>query len=367
MGWIAVAIVVVMALFTAVVGTYLLAQALRKDALPLRTDLKLSILVAARDEENAILPCLQALDALHYPKDLLQILVGDDQSSDRTAEIVQAFIQGKPHFEYHYISGSLGHLKGKQNVLAQLAEHADGEILLVTDADIEVHPDWAAGMAGAFEDPKTGIVCGPTLAWGATWFAKVQGLDWMMGQVLASAHTRLGIPISAVGNNMAVRARAYRAMGGYQALPFNIIEDYQLFQALCERGPWRYRMVFHLGLSALSLPMPHLPAWVRQRKRWFRGARGLAWYNLVLIVLNALVMPAIVAAAFVFPFPWFCGFLATKLCADFLFLLLGAIRLQKTRWLVWFLPYELYYVGSMVATPLLMLLPGKVVWKGRKY
>lgn len=367
MGILAACCVAIMALFAVVVITYLAALWARRDALPLSQHLRLSVLVAARDEEHGILACLQALHRLNYPAAQLQILIGDDDSSDGTARIVQDFIRDKPHFHYHHISQPLPGLRGKQNVLAQLSALADGDLLLITDADIEVHPDWAAGMAAGFADARTGIVCGPTLVWGNSLFARLQGLDWLMGQVLARAHAGVGIPISAVGNNMAVRREAYDNIGGYAALPFNIIEDFLLFHALVEQGPWRYKMVFHPGLSAESLPVEGLQGWFRQRKRWFRGARGLAWYNLLLIFLNALVMPAIVASALLLPWPWTVAFVGAKLLADFLLLLYGALRLGKLSRLMYFLPYEAYYVFSMIATPVLMMLPGRVVWKGRRY
>ncbi|MDB5235902.1 MAG: hypothetical protein JWR44_2895, partial [Hymenobacter sp.] len=46
-----------------------------------------SILSAARDEEAALPRCLASLRALHYPPELLEILVGDDASTDQTAAV----------------------------------------------------------------------------------------------------------------------------------------------------------------------------------------------------------------------------------------------------------------------------------------
>jgi len=50
---------------------------------------QISIWVAARDEAENIGDCLAALCALDFPKENLQILVGNDQSSDNTAEIAR--------------------------------------------------------------------------------------------------------------------------------------------------------------------------------------------------------------------------------------------------------------------------------------
>ncbi|WP_262489953.1 glycosyltransferase [Hymenobacter sp. AT01-02] len=59
---------------------------------------RVSILIAARNEEATIERCLTALSRLNYPPEQLEILIGDDASTDNTAAIVAAFIANKPQF-----------------------------------------------------------------------------------------------------------------------------------------------------------------------------------------------------------------------------------------------------------------------------
>ena len=73
----------------------------------------LSLLVAARNEEQHIVQCLQALNELNYPKNNIQILVGNDQSEDATAALVIAFIKDKPQFKLLNITHTLGNARGK--------------------------------------------------------------------------------------------------------------------------------------------------------------------------------------------------------------------------------------------------------------
>ena len=51
---------------------------------------RVSILIAARDEEASLPRCLASLRALNYPAERLEILVGDDGSTDRTAAVAVA-------------------------------------------------------------------------------------------------------------------------------------------------------------------------------------------------------------------------------------------------------------------------------------
>ena len=83
---------------------------------------RVSILIAARDEEASLPRCLASLRNLDYPQDLLEILVGDDGSTDRTAAVAVAAMQGfAGQFRVVSITDTLGQARGKANVLAHLA------------------------------------------------------------------------------------------------------------------------------------------------------------------------------------------------------------------------------------------------------
>src|SRR5690242_8951036 len=58
----------------------------------------ISILLAARNEEQNIARCLSALAHLDYPSDRFEVLIGNDGSQDKTAEIAGEYCQKDPHF-----------------------------------------------------------------------------------------------------------------------------------------------------------------------------------------------------------------------------------------------------------------------------
>ena len=105
-----------------------------------------SILLAARNEEQLILRNLTAINALNYPKDKLEILIGNDESTDNTAQLVTDFIQDKPHFQLFHIDKTVGKGRGKANVLGQLAHKASGEFYFVTDVDVKLPAELDLGI-----------------------------------------------------------------------------------------------------------------------------------------------------------------------------------------------------------------------------
>ena len=196
---------------------------------------RVSILIAARNEQETILACLRAVSQLHYPVDSIDVLIGNDQSTDQTAAVVTEFVRDKPTFRLVNITESVNGLSGKANVLAQLARQAKGEYLFFTDADTQVPPDWLTEILRAFTG-NTGVVTGVTLPEGVSFFDKLQTLDWLYNLTLTHLVSSVGIPITAMGNNMAVSRSAYKAVGGYESLPFSVTEDYVLFRAILAKG-----------------------------------------------------------------------------------------------------------------------------------
>ncbi|WP_332367855.1 glycosyltransferase [Spirosoma telluris] len=93
---------------------------------PVSVNPSISILIAARNEEVTILACLQAITQLHYSPGSVEVLIGNDQSTDQTAQLVAGFIRERPNFRILNIPESDSGLKGKANVLAQLAKQARG-------------------------------------------------------------------------------------------------------------------------------------------------------------------------------------------------------------------------------------------------
>lgn len=234
-----------------------------------------SVLLAVRNEEAVILNCLQALAALDYPKDKIEILIGNDASEDESVALIQDFIRNKAQFRLYHIAPPQGHLLGKANVLAQLAAQAQGTFCLLTDADIEVPPSWAKALCAAASS-GTGICTGFTFIKGSGLLAQLQALDWAQALATMAVFAHWGRPVTAMGNNMLFRREAYQAVGGYEALPASIVEDFTLFEAIRRKG-YACKQLISPAACATSTPVSSYSALLQQRKRWMRGAMQASW------------------------------------------------------------------------------------------
>ena len=113
-----------------------------------------SILLPVHNEENNLRQKLDALLQLNYPEDLIEILIGSDNSSDATNDILNDY-----SLKYSVIKSYLfNERRGKAAVVNSLAGMASGEILVITDAGVIPEEQSLARMIQAFSEPYTGLV-----------------------------------------------------------------------------------------------------------------------------------------------------------------------------------------------------------------
>lgn len=327
-----------------------------------------SVLVAARNEAVTIESCLRSLAALNYPTDRFEVLIGNDGSTDQTAALVASFIADKPRFTLLNVVERDGDtnapVNGKARVLAQLADRARGEFLFITDADVRVPANWLTALLGEF-DAQTGLVTGTTLVAGSGLWARLQAIDWLLAFGLIHLGTRLKLPLTGSGNNMAVRRKAYEAVGGFMGLPFSVVEDYTLFQAIVAKG---YGYAHRLSADSLAEtgPAPTLTTYLQQRKRWMRGAFSLPIPLLGGVIFQYLLVPLLAVVWFFSPTLALSVYVLKWLIQTGLLTWTLYRTHQLPRWFDALL-YEPYQVVLGTLSMVYYLLPIPIRWKGRTY
>ena len=347
------------------------------------------VVVAARDEEATIGPCLDALLAQDYPADRLEIVVADDHSADGTAAVVGRYARAalvgagaggaesdeprpdgppRPDVRYLRVPDAGGALRGKAWALHTAVEATTADLVLVTDADCAPVPSWVRRTAARFDDPEAGVVCGlaQIRPRPARFFDRVQVLDWslLIGAVAGLAEA--GLPATGMGNNMGFRRAAYEAVGGYPALPVSVTEDFVLVRAVAERTPWRVRFLLDPEGMVWTLPIDGVAATYGQRRRWARGGlAGGGWIYPVyaaLFVAHALPLAALVAA----PLAGGAAVAAKALANGAL--LRAVLRRTGTRLRLGdLLGVEAFMTAYLVTLPLALVLRPRIAWKGRHH
>lgn len=115
---------------------------------------KVSILLSIFNEELVIQNKIESVFKTTYPKDKIEFLIGSDNSSDKSNEIVEQLAKNNSgiRFTPYYTR------QGKQNVINQLANQATGELFILTDANVFFDKNTLFEIVKYFKETRVGLV-----------------------------------------------------------------------------------------------------------------------------------------------------------------------------------------------------------------
>lgn len=117
----------------------------------------ITVLIPMHNEEKVLTYVLDALLACNYDRDRLEIIPINDNSSDRTAEMLEEYHSRYPFIRpLHRFEGE----RGKPAGLNEAMRLARGDVIIVFDADYRPGKDLLTSLALAFQDPEVGAVMG---------------------------------------------------------------------------------------------------------------------------------------------------------------------------------------------------------------
>ncbi len=326
-----------------------------------------SIVMAARNEEQNIRACVESLIQNQYPKEKLEIIVVNDSSTDATPRIMHELSEKYSNVKAVNAKQSIDRLRGKANAIAQGIDISSGEIIFMTDADCVVPSSWVRATVQNYAH-DTGVVAGLTLLHPKNWFAAMQSLDWAYILAVASAAMSLKNPLSCIGNNFSFRKQAYDEVGGYRGTKFSVTEDFALFKAITKSGRWGYRYPLETETLVLSNACNTVLDLYRQKRRWGVGGKDMPLSGLMIMVIAFCMHALLLTGLFLnLGLSLLLFGLAVKFMFDGLLLSIPLTRSNRLSQLKYFLLFELYYMLYVIALPFAVFLGGAVVWKGREY
>jgi cellulose synthase/poly-beta-1,6-N-acetylglucosamine synthase-like glycosyltransferase len=331
-----------------------------------------SILIAARNEEENLPRCLEALLANDYPRERLEILAIDDRSTDGTRRIAEEFARRAGNLRIIPLDRRLDGMSGKASAICQGMDHARGEIILITDADCVPSTRWVRSMVAGFT-PEVGMVGGFTVLSDAgksmdSFLTRVQTVDWIYLLAVGAGAAGLGRPVSILGNNFGFRRVVYETVGGYRSLGFTIIEDFALMSAMLDQTTWRVRFLLTPGATITSQPPLAWRGYIDQRKRWAAGGKEVSGFGKLLLVAGFLRHVAtIIALISAKPLLPVIAGIALASLADFLLVSHVTSRLQRREALKHFPFFEIYFLLYSLLLAPVVALPTTVRWKDVTY
>jgi len=337
------------------------------------TEHSVTALIPARNEQHNISKCLDSLIQQNYPKDKLEIIVIDDDSNDKTGEIVEDYSTQYPFIRLISLGQCPAGVSPKKRALQVGVEAAEGKIIFTTDADCQAAPNWISQMVTHFES-DVGMVIGYvgfSKSSEKNLFHKIQSLEFIGLTTAGIGSIGTGDPIIANGANLAFRTTAFRQVGGYRGEDHVISgDDDLLLQKIDQNTNWKIRASISLDTFIFTSPVSDFYTFLKQRIRWASKSLIYKKVSLILFLLSTYLLYLLLfisipfSLIFLFHFPYPIIALLIKLTVDFLLMFKGTALVRRKDLRKYFLIAEILQIPYILYVGFAGIL-GRFEWKGR--
>jgi cellulose synthase/poly-beta-1,6-N-acetylglucosamine synthase-like glycosyltransferase len=350
--------------------------------------IKISVIIPARNEANNISSCLQSIITQSYPKELFEVIVVDDHSTDTTAELVSAFnlpniklIVLKDYVDTNPINSY------KKKAIEIAIQQATGDLIVTTDADCTAPVNWLQTIAAFYEEENPSFIVMPVaINCNFRFIEMFQVVDFMTLQGITGASVYKKFHSMCNGANLAYTKRTFNEVGGFAGID-NIAsgDDMLLMHKIYKQSPDKVLFLKSKDVIVQTTPVKTIQEFFNQRIRWASKAdkyddKRIFAVLLLVYLFNCLLLILPVVSIFkniqfdikLYPFALvfsileFWGFLLIVKIITELFFLFAVAKFFNKKRLLWLFPImqPFHILYTVIAGWLGKF--GSYKWKGRK-
>lgn len=280
-----------------IIGWARLKKPIFNEAVP---STKVTVMIAARNEEERIRYTIDDLLAQDYPKHLTEIIMVDDHSTDKTAQIIRSYEdrgikllqlnEDKPLNSY------------KKKAIARAIDLSTGTLMVATDADCRMGPKWLSTIVDYYETNSPVMISSPVAYFEErSLFEYLQTLEFSYLIGIGAAFIGNGRASTCNGANFAYRKDVFYEVGGFKGIDdLASGDDELLLQKVAVSYPGRIGFLKSNEAIVYTHAKHTLKEFLQQRRRWaskstkYKDKKVVAlavciWlFNLSLLVNGAL-------------------------------------------------------------------------------
>ena len=182
------------------------------------SEIKISVVCAAKNEEENISGLISALFNQNYDKNLFEVIIVDDDSSDKTYETISELIKGEENFSV--IKAESKPFPGKKGALAIGIDKSSNNFIMITDADCIPEKNWIKTYSGIFSEEYDFVFGVAPLFQKALplekgWVGLLSCFENIRSNILALTAAIIGMPYSAAARNFGFKKSSFEKIKGY--------------------------------------------------------------------------------------------------------------------------------------------------------
>lgn len=269
------------------------------------SNLKISVIIPARNEEKNIAACLDSIYHQTYNKDLFEVLVVDDHSTDNTVAIVNnhPLHNLKLIALKDFVSDEINSYK-KKAIEVAIAQSTAG-LIVTTDADCIIPAKWLETIAAFYNQYQPQFIAAPvSINCSFTFIEIFQALDFAMLQGITTASVHKNIHSMCNGANLAYTKKAFTEVGGFKGIDTIASgDDMLLMHKIYKQYPGKVMFLKNRDVIVETEPVHTLKEFFNQRIRWASKAdkyddKRIFAVLLLVYLVNFLLVALPVVAAF---------------------------------------------------------------------
>ena len=329
---------------------------------------KISVIIAARNEENVLPKLLTDLKRQSYSTDLFDIIISDDHSDKRIGSMPELLDMDMENLSILELPDSE---KGKKAALRMAAEKSTSELLLFTDADCRVGKDWVKSFANKYIHTNPCVIIGMVTYSDQKGFFKSFVFQEFISLVVTGIGTaNLGFPTLCNGANLAVKRNTYLEAANQLHSNTPSGDDVFLLHTVKINNEKVETIKDKNALVSTAAPKTLLD-FFGQRARW--ASKSVLYRDFATIYLSLLVaitnivfmLGSIQIVRYGFSIQMFL-IIVLKIIADYCIIIVGLKYYHHKRSIIWLPIFQLLYsLYLYIALFLGFFKPFN--WKGRKY
>ncbi|MEP7278810.1 MAG: glycosyltransferase [Bacteroidota bacterium] len=336
-------------------------------------NVKISVIVPARNEAANIAVCLNSICGQHYPQHLLQIIVIDDQSSDNTFEIANAVLHHGIQLICYRLPPAEKNTAPKKRAIETGMSMASGELVVTTDADCIAGPDWLKSIAAYHRQSGNIFIAAPVkIKDGSSLLSKFQALDFLTMQGITAAAVSRHFHHMCNGANLSYEKKIFYEVDGFTGIDAIASgDDMLLMRKVADKYPGKIGFVKSAAAIVTTLPATNWKAFFQQRIRWASKAthyrQPKIFFVLLLVYLVNLFIFCFLLMGLFQPFALvlFLLLCIAKFFFELFFVKDIAVFFQQSRLVPWLLLLQPLHIVYIVVSGFLGQFK-TYEWKGRK-
>lgn len=337
---------------------------------------KVTVLIPARNEAENIHACLSSILNQHFPKSLLQIIVIDDHSTDETVEVVKNI--NHPCITVLKLANFITNQETqsfKKRAIEIGITHAEGELIITTDADCLTPPNWLQLVVSYYETHQPVFIAAPVNFYDEkSTLERFQSLDFMGMMCVTGAGIHRQFMNMCNGANLAYPKQVFETVGGFEGIDHLASgDDMLLMQKIAQHFPNKIAYLKNPQATILTKAKSTLRSFLQQRIRWTTKSTSYQEWRVTFILAMVFFFSSnLLLSFFLIPFIGWIAlgiFLVSffiKMIMDYFFLKNMARFFNRLDLMSAFFPALMLHILYIVVVGILGNVIKKYEWKGRR-